>query len=128
MIPTIFALFVLLNIVSSQIVSPLYGPVQRGSRPETIIFLRTIAKLPEFPSLLTQTKKQFGPAIIIDIYREALKRKARINRLEETLNKNPQAKEVLIELSALYKKDGDQQKSALYLKQAKELDPLIDGR
>lgn len=121
----ILALFVGANMLAAEVISPLYTLIVKNDKSATAEFLRKIKGTSDFPELLAEAKKTFGPEIITMVDKEALDRRTRINHLEEILKLNPRATGVLLELSALYKKEGELQKSTEYLLLAKELDPSV---
>lgn len=121
----ILALFVSANMLAAEVVSPLYGLIVKNDKTATAEFLKKIKDSSDFPELLREAKKTFGPEIVTMVDKEALDRRTRINHLEEILKLNPRATGVLLELSSLYKKEGALQKSTEYLLLAQELDPSV---
>ncbi len=102
-------LFLFLNIVSSQSASFLYTNVINGKKQAVISFLKNIQLLPEFNQFLM-----------------SYKRKKTIIKIETALKKNPDARDVLYNLSILYKQNGNEKKSDELMQRAKIIDPTIN--
>ncbi len=121
----LFFYFVLLNIIASQTISPIYFGLAQGGKQSAGEFLKNIQTAPEFPDELTNLTSQFGPEMRQVVFADERKRKVEINRLEDLLRHNPYARDVLYDLSILYQQSGDRQKAADYMKRSKEVDPDI---
>lgn len=117
--------FVFLNSLSSQLISPLYGKIAAGERQAAIEYLKKIKKAPFFSRELSAYKKIYGETIVDDVFRDDYERKKSITRLEELLKKNSGARDVLYRLYLLYKEEGNGQKAAEYFKKTKGVDPMI---
>lgn len=119
-------LFLFLNIASSQSAPPYYRDLMSEKRQAVVSFLKAIRPLPEFHQLLITYKRKYRENLEKDIFAEKLQRDSVISELEEVLKKNSDARDVLYNLSVLYKQNGDEKKSQEYMEKAKSLDPTIN--
>lgn len=114
------------NIVYSQNISSLYPSFADEDKMSSVLFLKTIRFLPDFNSLLSRYKSIFDKSIVGLVYEDEWQRKVQIEKLNQALEKNPKAKEVLSALSKLYKKDGNELKAEEFFKKTKAIDPLTN--
>lgn len=127
---SIFAMSLLLvylfvNILSSQLISPLYFQIAKEDRKSVIILLEKIKDFPSFPYFLEIHKKIYGNRIEQDVFAEEVKRKETIQNLELLLTRNPKSRDILYRLSLLYRDEGNQTIADGYLNKAKVIDPVI---
>lgn len=122
---SLFCLLVLGNVVSSQTISPTYIRVLEENRAGVIYYLTHIRPLPLFTPELTRYKNRFGATLEKNVFEKEIKRKNEINKQEELLMRNPQARDVLYNLAMLYKESGDRVRAENYLKRARQVDPTI---
>jgi len=121
---TIFA-FLFLNLVFSQLISPIYFRFINNDKNATINFLQKIKTFPEFQKILEMNKNIYGKTVEEETFRQENEKKLMINNLEQKLMINPKARDVLYSLYLLYKEKGDNLTAEKYLKQAKEIDPSL---
>lgn len=107
-----------LNLLSSQLISPIYLPFVNNNKTATVSFLQKIKILPEYSRILEMNNNIFGPRVSEEIYAQENKKNEVIKNLEQQLTINPKARDVLYSLFQL-----TQDKK--YLEQAKEVDPSI---
>lgn len=118
--------FLLVNILSSQTVYPLFfSLVNQPKKREAILFLRKIKGTKEFPNQLAYFKKIYGKEIEKEVFAEEIKRKEEIKKFETLLQKNKKARDILLKLAGLYFEDGNFKKAKDYYLKAKEVDPQI---
>jgi len=120
----IFA-FLFLNLLYSQLISPLYSQFIEENKNATVDYLKRIKTLPSFKTQLSVFENIYGKTIKEEVFREDLTRNEKIKKLEQVLEKNPKARDVLYSLYQLYWEKGDKITAEKYLKQAKEVDPNI---
>ena len=120
-----FLLFI--NIILSQKIDPLYLGLINNDKKATIDFLKKIKTQPYFPQELEKYKKIYGKTIEEEVFTQERQRKRMIKNLEQILEKNQKARDVLYGLFLLYEEDGDKTKAMEYLKRAKEVDPNIEN-
>jgi hypothetical protein len=119
--------FLLMNIIYSQAINPLYNRVIDNDRPATIEFLKKIRSLPVFKDELMAYQSTYGSVIADEVFKEERSRKAMIGKLESLLEKNPKSPDVLYELYELNKTEGNIGLAKQYLERAKEIDPSISN-
>ena len=120
-------LFILLNIFSSQLISPLYYRIVKEDKSAVVSFLSKTKNLPAFFLFLEMSKNIYGNSLEQEVFAEDNKRKEMIAKFESFLEKNPKSRDLLYNLYLLYKEGGDGIKAEEYLKRAKEIDPLIEN-
>jgi len=114
-------MFLLLNIASSQSISPLYFDLVKKDTDSTVAFLQHIKQLPDFKSY----KDLFNLDIQKQFAAEETDQIAEIRRFEGLLEKNPFARDVLSTLSFLHNQAGNKNKAQEYLKKAQKIDPNV---
>ena len=120
-----FLVFLILNIYFSQKISPLYEELTNNDKKTTINYLKKIKTLPYFNNELKKFTNIFGKSIVKEVFFDDEQRKIKIKKLEEALKKNQKSRDVLINLSILYKEDGNKKLAEEYFKKAKEVDPMV---
>lgn len=123
----IFA-FLFLNLVYSQIISPLYFQFVNNDKKSTISFLQKIKDLPEYKKILEINNNIYGNTVKKEIFRQENDKKLMINNLELKLRINPKARDVLYSLYQLYLTEGDKNNAREYLRRVKEVDPAIKAK
>jgi hypothetical protein len=124
---TVFLLlvFLLLNIVFSQLISPLYVRLINNDEQAVTEYLKKIKTLPNFRSELLNYQTIFGKQLVNEVFKEEKERKTMETILEKQLELNPKARDVLYGLYLLYKADSNNNRANYYLGQAKQVDPSI---
>jgi len=122
----VLTLFVVLNVFSSQTISPLYFQMINHNPTATIHFLKDIKNLPEFKTELAKLSKQYNQPFKKDVFAQENERKQKIIYLKKLLKQNPKARDVLYNLSLLYQQEGNKNQTNQYFKQAKHIDPMIN--
>lgn len=129
----ILFLFLIKSISLSQAISPLYFRIfnveksQSGGDKEAVVgFLRQIRDLSEYDKYISLAKNIYGDSIDEEIQKDFLERQTRIDDLEEILQKNPKARDVLYSLYRLYEAQGDKLAAEEYLNRALEVDPNLN--
>ena len=118
--------FLFLNVISSQIISPLYFKFINEDRKSVIGYLQKIKNLAIFNEELDKSKKLFGKDIENDVFRPDIERDSKIKEFEQILIKNPQSRDILYGLFHLYSEKGDTITANKYFMQAKTIDPNIN--
>ncbi|OGK21455.1 hypothetical protein A2866_02055 [Candidatus Roizmanbacteria bacterium RIFCSPHIGHO2_01_FULL_39_8] len=113
------------NILSSQLISPLYFQIIKEDRKSFIVFLEKIKDFSSFPYFLGMHKRIYGNRIEQDVFAKEVKRKETIQNLELFLTRNPKSRDILYRLSLLYRDEGNQTKADEYLNKARVIDPVI---
>jgi tetratricopeptide (TPR) repeat protein len=122
---SLLLLYLFVNILSSQLISPLYFQIAKEDRKSVIVFLEKIKDFPSFPYFLDIHKKIYGNQIEQNVFAEEVKRKETIQNLELLLTRNSKSRDILYNLSILYHEDDNPKKAGEYLKRAQEIDPTI---
>ncbi|NCO23496.1 tetratricopeptide repeat protein [Candidatus Kuenenbacteria bacterium] len=120
--------FLIINIIGSQTISPLYFSVLNEDKNTTVIYLKKTMPLPFFQAELDKYKVIYGDEIEKQVFAEKYQRQQQISTLEVLLQKNPQARDVLYTLYQLYLADGKTNNAQEYLKKAQQIDPMIKNR
>ena len=120
-------LFLLFNLITSQLISPLYFKLLKEDKAAVVGFLRKIKKLPVFLSFLEINKKIYGNSFEQEVLAPDIKRNKLIEDYELLLLKNPKSRDLLYNLYLLYQEDGNEIRAEEYLRRAKEIDPTLEN-
>ena len=118
-------LWLLFNLIASQLMSPLYFNLVNENRLAAASYLKHIQALPQFLTELDKYRQIYGANIANSVFADKRQETQEINKYEAALQKNPESVTALYNLSLLYREAGNQQKAEEYLDKAKELDPNI---
>lgn len=118
-------LILIINLIYSQLISPLYLRFVNNDKKATISFLQKIKTLPEYSRILEMNSNIYGNSVKDEITKQENKKKEMINNLEQQLTINPKARDVLYDLYQLNLAEGNQNKAADYLRRAREIDPSL---
>lgn len=118
-------IFLFLNLVYSQSISPLYSKIINNDKVAIISFLQKIKSLPEYQSILEMNNNIYGETLKEEILMTENKKKALINNLEQQLIINTKARDILYSLYQLNFAEGNKNRASYYLKLAKDIDPSI---
>ena len=118
-------IFLLSNLISSQLISPLYSQIVAENKNSAVLYLQKIRTLPIFDQELQKYKSIYGGAIEDDVFRPELQQNSKIRSLRLALERNSKSRDVLYSLYLLYKEKGDEKTANNYFKRALELDPNI---
>ncbi len=119
--------YIFLNILFSQLISPLYFQLVKEDKKAVINFLQKIKNSAYFSPFLDKSKNIYGTQIEQEVFAEDNKRKETIAKFESFLQKNPKSRDLLYNLYLLYNEAGNKTKAEDYLERAKEIDPLIEN-
>lgn len=126
-------LFLLLNIVLSQRISPIFFQMMNDDQKATVSYLRSIPiksgsirNLPQFSSELLRLKNTYGNGLENDVYDKEIKENKMIQNYEQLLRKNMYSRDILYSLFLLYDQKGDKKMAKEYLERAKEIDPNVN--
>ncbi len=123
----ILSLYLIFNILTSQIISPLYFNLINGNKIMAVIgYLEKLRLYPLFSAELQKYRHVYGTKIDDFVFASEREQKNIIHKYEQALQKNPDSVTALYNLSLLYGESGEQQKAEKYLKLAKDLDPGIN--
>mgnify|MGYP001562952195 FL=1 len=117
--------YVVLNVVFSQLISPLYFRQVVDERDAIVPYLQSVRSLPTFQKDLILYKNLYGKLIEEEVFYNDLLRENKIKELEETLQKNPSSRDTLYNLYLLYSQAGNEPKALEYLNRAKLIDPAL---
>lgn len=118
-------IFLIFNIVSSQIISPTYYNLIEGGRKNAAAYLKKIRGLPVFENELERHKKIYGESIIKDVYEEENAIEQKIKNFERILDKNAYSRDILYSLYLLNVEKGDEKSAAEYLDRVRQIDPIF---
>ncbi len=118
--------FLFLNLVYSQIISPLYFKFISEDKKSVVSYLQKIKNLTIFNKELNKSKKLFGKDIENDVFQPDIERDITIKEFEQILKKSPQSRDILYGLYQLYLEKGEIITANKYLKQAQAIDPNIN--
>lgn len=125
---TALGLFLVANIVLSQMISPLYFTFAKKESQAIVPFLVSIKPLPIFKDKLLLYKNLYGSRVESDVFTEELRKNALINNLEQILRLNPSARDIYYNLFVLFRTRGEDKKASEYLQKAKAIDPSINQK
>ena len=120
-----FFVFIMINLVVSQNISPLYFQMINDEKRTVATYLTDIRKLPFFSSELIRYKNKYGEGVEKEVFKIEEARRKNITKLENALKDNPSSRDLLYNLSILYREAGDETRAGEYLKLAKEIDPNV---
>lgn len=115
--------YIILNVVFSQLISPLYFRQVVDERDSIVPYLQSVRSLPTFQKDLILYKNLYGKRIEEEVFYNDMLRENKIKELEETLQKNPSSRDTLYNLYLLYSQAGNEPKALEYLNKAKQIDP-----
>lgn len=121
----LFGFFVVVNIFSSQIISPFYLRLVNEDRGAVVSFLKKIMLLPQFTNEYKNYHTIYGETLENEVFSEKKAREKKINELEQILVNNPKERDVLYSLYLLYRETGNDKMAGEYLERAKAVDPSI---
>lgn len=121
----IFLFVLILNILISQKMPDLYFRFIEEKGGASALYLQYIKKNPVFLRELAAQKNIFGNNIEEAVFQKDQERRKNIAKLENMLQKNPEARDVLYHLSVLYSQEGKPDLANTYLNKVKNLDPLV---
>lgn len=119
--------YIFLNVLFSQLISPLYFLLVKEDKNAVINFLQKIKNRTYFTSFLAKSKNIYGAQIEQEVFAKDNKRKETIAKFESFLQKNPKSRDILYNLYLLYNEDGNKIKAKEYLRRAKEIDPMLEN-
>ena len=117
--------YVLLNVVFSQLISPLYFRQVVDERNSIVPYLQSVRSLPTFQKDLILYKNLYGKRIEEEVFYNDMLRENKIKELEVTLQKNPSSRDTLYNLYLLYSQAGNESQALEYLNKAKQIDPAL---
>lgn len=122
----IFWLVMAVNIYSSQDLHPLFfNLVSRQQKTDAVVFLKKIAQTPAFPSQLGLFQKIYGADLVNEVKADELARAKEREKLQQVLEKNAKARDILVKLAILYYEDNNHQKAKEYYRKAQTIDPEV---
>lgn len=121
----LFIVFAVINLVASQNISPLYFLMLSDEKQAVATYLTDIRKLPLFSLELIRYKNKYGSEIEKEVFKIEEERRHTITKLEEALKNNPASRDLLYNLSVLYREAGDEARAEEYLRMAREIDPAV---
>jgi len=117
--------YVILNVVFSQLISPLYFRQVVDERDAIVPYLQSVRSLPSFQKDLILYKNLYGKRIEEEVFYNDALRENKIKDLELLLQKNPSSRDTLYNLYLLYSQAGNEPKALEYLNRAKLIDPAL---
>ncbi|MFA5136048.1 MAG: hypothetical protein WC489_01500 [Patescibacteria group bacterium] len=123
----IFLFVLVLNILSSQKIPNLYFRFIEEKADVSVLYLQYIKKSSVFLTELSAQKNIFGSNIAEEVFQRDKERRENIAKLENMLQKNPEARDVLYHLSLLYSEEGRPDLANTYFDRVKNLDPLVQS-
>ena len=103
--------FVIVNAAASQNISPLYFRMIDEEKQVVATYLTDIRKLPLFSQELIRYKNKYGASIEEEVFKIEKERMKNIIKLEAALKDNPSSRDLLYNLSVLYREAGDETKA-----------------
>ncbi len=122
---SIISLFVILNVLFSQQIHPLYFSLINNDQKSAIQFLKDIRFQPEYSSQYQYFTHVFGNTFKDKMITEKTDRERMIIKYEDILKEHPESKDILLDLALLYYQNGEKQKSFEKYNEAKAIDPGV---
>ena len=122
---SLLGVYVIINSVFSQLISPLYFRQVVDERDTIVSYLQSVRSLPTFKKDLILYKNLYGKRIEEEVFYNDTLRENKILELEVTLQKNPSSRDTLYNLYLLYSQAGNEQKVIEYLNKARQIDPAL---
>lgn len=122
-----FFVFVVFNMLASQLVHPLYFSFVNEERDAVVSFLEKTRSLPGY-SRIEDYLSQSIDVLQQDILYHDKVRQETIDQLELVLDQNEKARDVLVSLALLHKQAGNEQMSEEYWSRAQAVDPDFQNR
>lgn len=121
-----FGFLVARNISASQDIPPLYYRIFDDNPKVMAEFLRRIRDTQAYERFAAMAMNTYGDSIEQEVNKERLQRKYDIEQLEVILTKNPKARDVLVALAILHRRDGNEEKYEEYKARALAVDPAVN--
>lgn len=121
----LLTLYLIVNIVFSQKISPLFVGVANENESTAVSFLKKIRTLPVFLTTLKLSEGVFNKDLKNEVFSEDVQRKAEIKKYEQLLVKNLSSRDVLYRLYQLYLADDNKNKAEAYFNRARAIDPKV---
>lgn len=123
---SLFFIYVLINVYAGQSFDPLFFKLTAGqNQTDALMFLTKIKNTKDFSTQLAVLTRVYGPALAAGLEAKKEVRRGQIARLENLLQKNSRARDVLVKLAILYYQDNQPSRAKNYYQQAKTIDPEI---
>lgn len=125
MVGTIALSYVVLNVVASQMVNPLYERFVAEEVDAQVAFYKIARNLPEFQEIYeanAATIQSLEP----EINKDDVTRLDKIRKLETLLEQNPNSRDLLYVIATLYEQSGDEENARLYRERALQIDPSLE--
>lgn len=119
------SLFLILNVVGSQIVPSIYFDMINERKTAVVSYLKKILLLPFYKKELLLYQDIYGSGLENEVLKEKITRNSMINKLEQILEKNPRERDVLYSLYLLNREDGNEGRAKEFLQKVKEVDPAV---
>jgi tetratricopeptide (TPR) repeat protein len=121
----IVGIFLISNILMSQIISPVLLKLVYKNKQATVEYLQQIRFTSFFEQELQTATLTYGKQIKDEVYSEEIQRNNQIKQFEQILSYNPESRDALYSLYQLYLRSGNEQKAEEYLMKAKGVDPTM---
>ncbi len=119
----VLSLFLFFNIFYSQKISSLFFGLINNDKKSAVLFLEKIREKKFFENQLKYFENFYGEDLKNEVFFKENQRNLKIKKLEQILEKNPQARDILYSLSLIYLEKNDIKKARKYLELVKEIDP-----
>ncbi len=122
---SVAVLYLSANIAASQMIHPLYGRLVDNETDAWVTFFKVTRNEPAAQEYLKDNQGKYRE-LQDEINKDNSTRLDTIQKLEEYLTFNPQAKDVLYAIASLYRETGDLEKAHEYLERSQQIDPAVD--
>lgn len=122
---TVLFVFAAVNIYSSQTVTPLLVGLTEYDDISVVMFLKKIRSSPFFSQELVHFQREVGEEIAREVFEDEVERDKKLKMLLELIKKNPDSRDILVEIALLYQEDGDEEGFRYYFEQAQKIDPML---
>lgn len=120
----VLSLFLFFNIFYSQKISSLFFGLINNDKKSAVLFLEKTKEKNFFESQLKYFENFYGEDLKNEVFFKENQRNLKIKKLEQILEKNPQARDVLYSLHLIYLEKNDTTTAKKYLDLVKKIDPV----
>jgi tetratricopeptide (TPR) repeat protein len=125
MLGTIALSYVVLNMIASQMVNPLYGRFVAEEVDAQVAFYKIARNLPEFQAVYGANAATIQ-SLEAEINKDDVTRLDTIRKLETLLDQNPNSRDLLYVIATLYQQAGDELNAGQYREKALQIDPSLE--
>lgn len=117
-------MFLIANILYSQFMPDQYFSLLRGEDAMLVEIFQKGKESPYFLRLFPEVNEKMAEHESV-IYADTHQRRSQIDIIKQSLEQNPESRDLLYALYILYKQEGQRDRAQEYLDRARQIDPTI---